>query len=150
MSEKIRKKPPGLRLLEGNRSRTPIDTLPSPRRGLTKPPDELSDVAKAEYQRLGQELLDEGLVAVIDSTMLAVYAEAYAAWLEAVGHLNSEGAVIMGEKGPRPNPWSAIRNQSRAAMKQALTELGSTPASRSKVSKLDDTNETNDPWSGEL
>jgi P27 family predicted phage terminase small subunit len=66
---------------------------------------------------------------------LAVYCEAWAEWVDAREHLAEEGSVIIAAKSgyAMPNPYVAIGNSAREAIRKFASEFGMTPSSRSRI-----------------
>ena len=76
--------PTKLKLLAGNPGKRRLDEHePEPASRLPEPPDHLSDEAKREWSRVGELLLDLGLVSELDRAALALYCQARARWVEA-------------------------------------------------------------------
>jgi P27 family predicted phage terminase small subunit len=82
-------------------------------------PDELSPAAKKEWERIAPELAGLGLLAGIDRSALALYAEAYARWLDAIQALQRYGTVVKSPNGfprsSRRTSHSRTRRASRCA-----------------------------------
>jgi P27 family predicted phage terminase small subunit len=97
-------------------------------------PEELSEAAKDEWQRIAPELLALGLLASIDRSGLALYCEAYARWIDAITSIQKYGAVIKSPSGfPIQSPYVAIANKAGEQVRLMLAEFGMTPAARSRV-----------------
>lgn len=156
------RKPKASTIVERLRGENPVE--PELRR-MPSAPAHLSEVAKAEWRRVGRLLRDAGLLSDLDTTALALYCSAYADYVDAramlqgpvgfcpncdpregsenpVGcnppfHLMVEyGRVFKGRLGKIvPSPYVAIHKQSREQMVRLLGEFGMTPASRSRIPK---------------
>jgi P27 family predicted phage terminase small subunit len=98
-------------------------------------PAHLDERAKSEWQQIGGELLELGMLARIDRAALAGYCVAYSRWANAEEQIGKSGEVLKSEKtgNPYPNPFIHIANRAMKQMKEFLIEFGMTPASRSKV-----------------
>lgn len=94
----------------------------------------LSKEAKAEYRRVGRQLLTLGLVTEIDRAGLAAYANAYARWMAAEKRVDEMGMVVKTVNGNDvQNPYLAIANRAMVDMRRLLVEFGMTPSSRGRV-----------------
>lgn len=128
--------PTKLRLLKNNPSGRPIpQDRARPPANLPTPPPHLTDAAKAEWKRKGNELLKLGLITAIDTSAFAVYCQAYARWAEAEEKLKQASAIIPTPSGfLQQSPYLAIANKAQEQMMKALIEFGMTPSSRTRVS----------------
>jgi phage terminase small subunit len=108
-------KPTVLKLLAGNPGKRPINAR-EPNAGDidTKVPPELSDAAKAHWQRLAPMLAKSGVLKQSDRDLLLCYCESYTTWLDSVraGKLNV-----------------SLLSQ----LRQMLGEMGMTPAARTRI-----------------
>ena len=108
-------KPTVLKLLAGNPGKRPINAL-EPDAGVidTSIPDDLSDAAKAHWERLAPMLTKSGVLKQSDRDLLFCYCESYATWLDGVraGKLNV-----------------SLLSQ----LRQMLGEMGMTPAARTRI-----------------
>lgn len=129
-------KPSHLKLLQGNPGKRPLNTAePKPPAELPNPPAHLSDAAKEEWERMGQQLLRLGLLTSIDRSAFAAYCVVWARWVEAEESLKKTGMVIKSLTNyPMLNPFYTISNQSLTQLRAFLTEFGMTPSSRSRTS----------------
>jgi P27 family predicted phage terminase small subunit len=100
-------------------------------------PEELSDAAKDEWQRIAQELYDMGLLSRVDRAALATYCQAWGTWIEAQASLRQYGTVIRSPNGfPMPSPYLAIANKAFEQLKAMLVEFGMSPSSRTRVEAI--------------
>jgi P27 family predicted phage terminase small subunit len=98
-------------------------------------PGHLSEVAKAEWLHMGEQLLHLGLLTSIDRSAFAAYCVIYARWVEAEEALKKSGTVVRSPSGyPMLSPYYTVANQSLSQMRNYLTEFGMTPSSRSRTS----------------
>ena len=108
-------KPTVLKLLAGNPGKRPINAL-EPDAGVidTSIPNDLSDAAKAHWERLAPMLTKSGVLKQSDRDLLFCYCESYATWLDGVraGKLNV-----------------SLLSQ----LRQMLGEMGMTPAARTRI-----------------
>lgn len=67
----------------------------------------------------------------------AAYCVSWGRWVEAERELQKSGAVVMTpNKFPVQSPWLAISNRALQQMMKALAELGLSPTSQARVSKV--------------
>jgi P27 family predicted phage terminase small subunit len=132
-----RAKPTKLRILEGNRSKTPLPRgEPQPAQELPAPPAHLTAIALAEWHRLAPELHRIGVLTVVDQSCLGAYCTAYGRWVEADEVIAREGLTVSSPNGYRiANAAVAISRQERESMRRLMLELGLTPASRVRLAK---------------
>jgi P27 family predicted phage terminase small subunit len=101
-------------------------------------PPELSDGARAEWDRVIGELIAQERVTLLDRAVLIAYSIAYANWMETEALCRKYGAVIKSPNGyPIQSPYAIQANQQRDAMLRCAAELGLTPASRLKFPRRD-------------
>ena len=127
--------PTKLKLLRGNPGRRPIDpTEPQPEIKIPTPPEIVTGVALEEWNRITKELLDLGLVAELNRALLAGYCKAYADWLDAENHWETEPRIFKTETGyPVVNPWRAVADKAFDRMHKIATGFGLDPASMSRI-----------------
>jgi len=96
-------------------------------------PPELSEAARAEWDRVIGELIAEERVTLLDRSVLIAYCVSYANWMEAEAMCRQYGSVVKSPNGyPVQSPYAIQANQQRDAMLRCTSELGLTPASRLK------------------
>jgi P27 family predicted phage terminase small subunit len=129
-------KPTHLKLLQGNPGKRRLNTEePKPPAELPPVPELLSDGAKQEWARLGQQLLTLGLLTSIDRAAFAAYCVLWARWAEAEEALKKTGPVVRSPSGyAMLSPFYTIANQSLSQLRSYLVEFGMTPSSRSRTS----------------
>ena len=75
-----------------------------------------------------------GVLTPIDRAALAAYCQSYAKWVEAENKLKETPALLKTPSGyVQQSPWIAISNKQLELMGRSMTDLGMTPASRSRV-----------------
>lgn len=80
------------------------------------------------------QLVEKGVLTDPDRTALAAYCEAYAMWIKAKREVDRNGMTIIGANGEeKVSPYLRIVNMSVQQMVKLASELGITPASRSRV-----------------
>ncbi len=94
----------------------------------------LSDVARAEWRRVAETLHEMGVLTAIDRAALAAYCQAYGRWVEAEEKMKETPAMLKTPSGyVQQSPWLSVANKQLEPMGRYMTELGMTPASRSRV-----------------
>lgn len=119
---------------------------PKPRRSRPRPPDWLSDEAKAQFVAIVRRLWAQGVVTRVDEGALAFYADLLVQYRKASEFVSKHGDVYVvrgkpraeGEEGKligfKPYP-QAKRQESLAMLLLRLSrEFGLTPAARTEVS----------------
>lgn len=145
-----RPKPTALKKLAGNPGNYPLnDAEPTPTVGVPEMPKGLRRAAQREWKRIVSELLQLGVLTVVDGKALAMYCDAYADWQEAqrdcVKHgLVLDSPVLDEENKPiivggqaltvrKVNPAFTVKSAAQKTLKSFLIEFGLTPASRAKL-----------------
>lgn len=87
---------------------------------------------KAEFRKLGKQLIDAGLYSNLDADTLAHYLVARHQWELAA--VTAEEALSMGLAGMKPaSAWSSIQDKYFSAARKCANELGLTLTSRCKL-----------------
>jgi len=121
----------------GKRGYNPAE--PVPPEGLPDCPDHLSEVARAEWERIAEALYDMGVLTTVDRAALAAYCQAYGRWVEAEEKLKETPVMLKTPSGyVQQSPWLSVSNKQLELMGRYMAELGITPASRSRVRLADD------------
>lgn len=109
-------KPTALKIAAGNPGHRPLNlSEPKPTIGRPKMPSHLSEYARQEWRRVVPQLLEMGVLTVVDGPMLALYCEAYAEYVKATEEIQRDGLTFRTESGLiKQNPAVGIR---REAMK---------------------------------
>jgi P27 family predicted phage terminase small subunit len=131
-----RPKPTHLKLLQGNPGKRAINkNEPRPSVEMPPAPDHLSEAARTEWTRMGEQLHRLGLLTSIDRAAFAGYCVVWARWAEAEEALKKTGPVVRSPSGyPMLSPYYTVANQSLSQMRSYLVEFGMTPSSRSRTS----------------
>ncbi len=131
--------PTAIRVLEGNRGHRPIPQHePRPRAIVPRCPDWLSPTAKRHWRLLVAEFAYiPGLLTALDGGVLAGLCESFAQWREATEFLHKHGPVY--REGPRlrPTPHVKLARDAFAAYLRCCSEVGATPASRTRIATTD-------------
>ena len=128
------KKPTALKLVSGNPGKRALNKKePKPRGNLYDPPAWLT-----EDQRKGWEYAIEvapfGLLKRLDRSTLVAWVVAEDLHRQAVEKLNGGAMLIKTPNGmPVQSPYLSIANKQAMIMLKAASEMGFTPASRSRV-----------------
>lgn len=130
------------------RGRKPSTVTPgtSPMKSVPKAPNWLSRDAKAEWRRVAPILINERrTLTLADLAMLQNYCVAVAQVVEAARIISKEGLTFMSATGPKKHPAVAIRSDGLTQARQIASELGLTPASRSRpLMRHDDDEDASD------
>ncbi len=140
-------KPTALRRAEGNLGKRAYNhDEPQPPEGMPGCPDHLNGIAREEWDRLAEVLCRMGVLTPIDRAALAAYCRCYGRWVEAEEKLQVTPTLLKTATGyVQQSPWLSIANKHLELMGRYMTELGLTPASRSRLSALAGTGEGSGP-----
>jgi P27 family predicted phage terminase small subunit len=117
-----------------HRTKTDVETEPSPPSSIPECPEHLSPEAKIEWCRMAVNMEPLGILTNLDKAIFAMYCEAYANWAMATIRVQTEGMVSITDKGyPIQNPYFSIANKAKEQMLKAMVEMGMTPSSRSRI-----------------
>lgn len=135
MTRGRRPKPTALRRSDGNPGKRGYNPLePVPPDGLPSCPDHLGEVARDEWDRIAGVLHGMGVVTTVDRAALAAYCQCYGRWVEAEDRLRDTPLLLKTPSGyVQQSPWLSVANKQLELMGRYMTELGITPASRSRV-----------------
>src|SRR5512141_351250 len=99
--------------------------------GKPKCPTGLSMAAKRHWKRIVTQLITDGVVGMLDESVLGRYCTLAARLEECEEKIATEGAVVFYSNGsPGKSPWITIANETSKLMIQLEKELGLTPYSR--------------------
>jgi len=122
---------------------------PRPQGGLGEPPEYMSEIAKEAWTYAVQNA-PPGLLSSLDATVLERWANCAGLYREALAKINRSGVSGMIIKTPsgilRRSPLMDVIRDLAQEMKGYETEMGFTPASRSRVQVPQDSVDKNDPW----
>jgi P27 family predicted phage terminase small subunit len=97
-------------------------------------PVELSPIARQEWDRIVPILAATDRLNELDRGPLAIYCNAYAAWLEAVTVLQTYGTMMKSPSGyPIQSPYVSIASKNAEIVIRVAAEFGFTPASRTRL-----------------
>ena len=91
-------------------------------------------IAYEEWQRITKELHALGLIAEINRSMIAAYCKAYADWIEAELHFDTEPKIYKTETGyPVLTPWRSVADKAMERMCRIASGFGLDPASMTRI-----------------
>ncbi len=122
---------------------------PRPQGRLGEPPDYMSEIAKEAWTYAVQNA-PPGLLSSLDATVLERWANCAGLYREALAKINRSGVSGMIIKTPsgilRRSPLMDVIRDLALEMKGYESEMGFTPASRSKVQITPDRPDADDLW----
>lgn len=127
--------PTALRRARGNPGKRAWNHAePVPEGGMPTCPRHLSGAAKTEWKRLAASLHRMGVLTVVDRAAMAAYCQCYGRWVEAERKLAETPTLIRTPSGHvQQSPWLSVANRQLDLMGRYMTELGLTPAARSRI-----------------
>lgn len=136
------RKPTMLKLVTGNPGRRPVNSRePKPQGNLVDGPDWLTDTQRQSWNYAIQ-CAPYGLLKRLDRSVLVTWVVAEDLHRQAVEKLNKGALLIKTPNGmPIQSPYLSIINKQALLMLRAASEMGFTPASRSKVEQDGGTDE---------
>jgi P27 family predicted phage terminase small subunit len=122
---------------------------PRPQGRLGEPPSYMSDIAK-EAWTYAVENAPQGLLSSLDAAVLERWANCAGLYREALAKINRAGVAGMIVKTPsgilRRSPLMDVIRDLAQEMKGYETEMGFTPASRTRVQVPQESADKDDPW----
>lgn len=120
-----------------------------PKVAIMKPdcPEWLPEEAREFYHEISDMLKDMNIIGKADKTMLSLFANTYMEWRQANDFLKERKATsyttisTAGDKIYKAYPEVAMRSDAARRLQSLASEFGLSPASRSKVSTLDQEDE---------
>ncbi len=133
-------KPTAIKELEGNPGKRPLNKHePKPKKKAPRCPMWLLPDAKAEWERLSGSLEKLGLLTKSDMAAFSGYCQAYARWKEAEEFISKHGSILKTNSGYiQQIPQVSIAQQYLKQMRSFASELGLTPAARSRMIIIDE------------
>jgi P27 family predicted phage terminase small subunit len=110
----------------------------------------LNKAAKAEWKRIAPFLLEQGLLTETDISVLAVYCNAFAGYLECAKKVELEGHTVLVESQTRTghtskpirNPAVTLMLDYQRAMLSAASKFGFSPYDRERIEGSIDSSQT--------
>lgn len=121
---------------------------PQPEGDLVEPPDYMTEGAKSAW-RYALECAPPNLLKRLDMSVLEIWACAADLYRKAQTGISETGLLVAAPNTgvPMQSPYLAIANKQAQIMTRAATEMGFTPASRSRVNlAAEAANDDADPW----
>ena len=121
---------------------------PKPQGDLVDPPDYMPEGAKAAW-RYALECAPPHLLKRLDMSVLEIWACAADLYRKAQAGIAKTGLLVKAPNTgvPMQSPYLAIANKQAQIMTKAATEMGFTPASRSRVTlPIESAEDDFDPW----
>jgi P27 family predicted phage terminase small subunit len=122
---------------------------PRPHGALGEPPEYMSEIAK-EAWTYAVENAPSGLLSSLDASVLERWANCAGLYREALSKINRSGVAGMIIKTPsgilRRSPLMDVIRDLAQEMKGYESEMGFTPASRSRVQLAQESKPSDDPW----
>lgn len=136
--------PTHLKILEGKNYRLANRAgEPQPTGDLKKPPEHLNERQKKVWDYAIKNA-PNGLLKKLDQAMLTAWCVSQALHEEATVALNNGPTIIKTGNGtPIQSPWVGVLNRQTIIMRSLVSELGFSPASRTRISI--DQNDEGDP-----
>lgn len=136
-------KPTVLNNLKGDPGRRRRNTVePEPPRDRPVPPDDLTPVAREEWDRITSELDSMNLLSSADRAALVLYVEAFARYESA----KKASLLQKYENGVvQVSAAYTILHKERDIMRRLLEQFGLTPAARARMAVTKDKANENDP-----
>lgn len=133
--------PTALKILSGNPGKRPINDnefVPEGDIKDIKPPSNLTKTAKKIWKDV-INLSPPGMIKSLDFAEMVRFCVAYDLYMTAYDKVQAENMVMVNDKGvPIQNPWGTIMNKQSEIMASAASNLGLSPASRTKLKMQDD------------
>ena len=102
--------------------------------GIPECPETLSAGAKQEWRRVCSDLRDAGLLSKVDRCALAIYADNWSRWMEALEVLKVSPLVVETLNGSLiQNPHLGILNRAQDKCGKFLAKFGMSPADRASI-----------------
>jgi P27 family predicted phage terminase small subunit len=97
-------------------------------------PEWIRPNARQAWRQLQPQLEAMGVLTKIDGNALARYCQLWARWREAEAHILEHGSVVKSPAGyAMQNPYVSIANKLISALSRLESDLGMTPAARTKI-----------------
>ena len=148
------RKPTALKQLAGTyRKHRGNPKEPEPAKGVPLPPEHLSERARTAFKAFAGIMHDAGYLTVADGIVVEQLAQTYADWRDCVAFCREHGTTYVtvkmasdGTEHKEYKQYPQVTQRSAAAkqLRMLLKDCGLTPSDRSKVSMVEDHEES--PW----
>lgn len=129
----MRRKPEGVKGLEGNAGHRSIGATPRPSASSARCPSFLSEEAKTEWRRLASELADLGLLTPLDERLLAIFCEAVVSWKEATARVRQDGTTYVANGLHKEHAACRVIAAAAKQMVDVARQLGLSPLARQSL-----------------
>jgi len=106
---------------------------PAFRRVPPEPPENLSPEARAEWDRIIDELTRLGIVKAEDRAALSAHCEAWSRWVAATAIVNAEGVLHDTPAGTRRHPAVQVASDAARELRGWIAELGLSPSAEARL-----------------
>lgn len=106
---------------------------PVPPEGEVTPPEDLSDDARAVWDRLAPSLLVVGVLTPWDVDAFTIMCEALARYHQATKLVNGSALLVQGPNGFLPNPALKVQREAESTFAQYGGRFGLTPSDRTQL-----------------
>ena len=143
-------KNPDLDLKLGERADRIKPAKAAPVEGKPVPPDHLDAVAREEFQKIVDDMEQQGTLSRTDGRSIAIYAECFARWIRAKSILATltEDYITLPSGVVKQHPVHETINKAVSQMTRLLIEFGMTSQSRKKVPVNKPKDTSGDKWQG--
>lgn len=138
------KTPTKLAVLRGERKDRINTNEPVPPEGEVSTPEDLSDDARAVWDRLAPSLIAVGVLTVWDVDAFRICCEALARYHHATKLVNGSTLLVQGPSGFVPNPALKVLREAEVTFAQYGGRFGLTPSDRTQL-KVDAPNAHSGP-----
>jgi P27 family predicted phage terminase small subunit len=109
-----------------------------PKNDNIKCPSWLDPLAKKEWKRIVNELIELGLLTNLDTTALAIYCDAYSKYLDASKSIQEHGTTVSytnasGNTNITVSPYVQVQTKYADLIRKCASDLGLTVSSRLKI-----------------
>ncbi|WP_134663980.1 phage terminase small subunit P27 family [Amycolatopsis sp. CFH S0078] len=129
----VKPKPTALKVLHGDRSDRINHEEPIPPEGEVTPPEELSEDARAVWDRLAPSLVAVGVLTPWDMDAFVVVCEALARYKQATKLVNGSALLVQGPNGFVKNPALTVQREAETTFAQYGARFGLTPSDRTQL-----------------
>lgn len=126
-------KPTHLKILEGVQESRINRDEPTPAEASLQPPSELSDAARAVWNRLAPDMIDKKVLTAWDLDQLVIFCDAVAVYHECKNLMGSNYTERGAAGGIIKSPFWQIMRDCQSMMTQIGARYGLTPADRARL-----------------
>jgi P27 family predicted phage terminase small subunit len=126
-------KPTALKVLHGDRKDRINHAEPAPAEAAVPPPEDLSDDARAVWDRLAPDLIRVGVLTSWDVDAFVICCEALARYRQATKLVNGSALLVQGPSGLVKNPALQVQREAESTFAQYAARFGLTPSDRSQL-----------------